>query len=58
MGLGRRQCLRLLAGHVKPVHGVAFNPNGWLLATVGSDKTARVWDQAAAFAPPDFSRES
>jgi len=35
--------MRLLAGHKKDVRGVAFLPDGRLVS-VGSDKTARLWD--------------
>ena len=32
-----------LTGHKKQVEGVAFSPNGNLIATVSRDNTARIW---------------
>ena len=45
--------LRELKGHPGRVLGAAFPPNGKLLATVGSDGSARVWDFPSGRAPRD-----
>jgi WD40 repeat protein len=35
---------RRLLGHVGPVNGVAYSHDGLQLATVGSDRTVRIWE--------------
>ena len=36
-----------LTGHEEPVNGVAFSPDGTLLATVSTDETVRLWNVAS-----------
>jgi WD40 repeat protein len=35
--------MRTLRGHTAPVRGIAFNPNGRLLASASEDNTIRIW---------------
>ena len=46
----------MLAGHQGAVTGVAFSPDGALLATASADGTARIWNAATGEPWPRLSR--
>ena len=44
----RGSCLRVLAGHTAPIHGLAMDPWARFVVTASADGTARVWDLSSA----------
>jgi WD40 repeat protein len=46
----RKGLMRLLGGHASGVSGVAFNPRGGTMASVGNDGTTMLWDTTKSYA--------
>ena len=42
---GQGRLFKTLQGHTNTVHGVAFSPNGELIASTSEDRTAKLWSR-------------